>query len=141
VTTLLWLLVHVRVGYGAVDAAARLPGRKFGAWCHEFTLSETAKVVASCIARTIACAAMAEYVTGGAGPGYAELYTKLRLSWLPPLAHHLLFRLVSPAAVQRLRRAVAEWGVDKEVTPRRLCFLLPNVHLSLRTKFKTVGIY
>jgi len=111
----MWLLVHVHTICGLVDAAAHLPGRKFAAWCHAYTLSETAKVIASCIARTIACAALAEFATSGPGPVYAELYAKLRQVWVPPLAHHVLFRLVSPTAVQRLRRAIAEWGVDKEV--------------------------
>jgi len=116
VATCALFVVH---GYETIrlsDAVWYLPGRPLVAWFCDWLRTMSLRICTVWIVRALACAGVVGALGGDTdrNSAYHEMHLRLRLGWLSPLALHLAMRCGTAATMRRLRRVVAEWGVDKE---------------------------
>jgi len=105
-------MVHAAMCKQGVEALAHLPNRRLSAYFHACLCSGALKAGLVSLARALCCMTIEATEPESERDGkHAQHDWRFSMA---PLAVHLVLRLVSPSAMLRVRRVVAEWGLDKQ---------------------------
>jgi len=105
------MVLHLYFVKRIAEAITHLSGRKLSTFFPAFVCTSALKVAVLGLARVLCCA---EIKAADPEPPRGEKKELLQFAWVGPLTIHLVLRFLAPSGMRRVRRAVAELGIDKQ---------------------------